>query len=654
MKSITALLLSFLLLFQADVASATTGTVSGNQPVGEEAIAAVSENQPCESGEPEAAEESDSEEEEAAMEDAVLGQSLPEIQAGTESPANPVHHCTKENDGSDYTDFSYVYFGSYPQSEVMDSVTITAIDRAIEKYGTVADAGMDVWVNGTKYRRIGKDDTNDDGYNFDKMTTSNGYRYFKWERMKWKVLENDGNTLFVVADRAIESKDYNEEWKTITWETSTIRDWLNAGFYNAAFSNNEQSAIITQNVVNEDNPEYDTEGGNDTSDKIYLLSISEVENETYGFCSDYSIYSMSRRMKVSDYANARGTWRHDSSDYKDWDNCWWWLRSPGRGSSYAVYVTRNGDVPRVGNAVYLEYVGVCPALHIDLSSDIWFIKDDQTSGNGGDEKAANPVASIPAGSSIAKNTKLTLSCATVGADIYYTTDGTIPTMESTLYTGEITIDRDMTVKAVAMCKGYRISDVAEFSYKVQEGSSEETKENSNIKVQKLTIKAPSKKLAAGKKVQLTLNVTPANATNKAVQWRSSNQKYATVKDGRITLKKQGIGKTVTITAAAADGSGKKATIKIKIMRHAVKSIKLAAPNKTLKAGKSMTIKAAVKTTGKNANKTLKWTSSNTKYATVNSKGKVTAKKAGKGKTVTITATSTDGSNKKAKMKIKIK
>lgn len=68
----------------------------------------------------------------------------------------------------------------------------------------------------------------------------------------------------------------------------------------------------------------------------------------------------------------------------------------------------------------------------------------------------------------------------------------------------------------------------------------------------------------------------------------------------------------------------------------------------------MTDKATVSTTGKSVNKTLKWQSSNTKYATVNKKGKVTAQKAGKGKNVTITATSTDGSNKKAKVKIKIK
>ena len=68
----------------------------------------------------------------------------------------------------------------------------------------------------------------------------------------------------------------------------------------------------------------------------------------------------------------------------------------------------------------------------------------------------------------------------------------------------------------------------------------------------------------------------------------------------------------------------------------------------------MTVRATVKTTGKKANKKLVWTTSSKKYATVNSKGVVTTKKAGKGKTVKITAQATDGSKKRASVKIKIK
>ena len=176
-------------------------------------------------------------------------------------------------------------------------------------------------------------------------------------------------------------------------------------------------------------------------------------------------------------------------------------------------------------------------------------------------------------------------------------------------------------------------------------------------VTKVTItNGKSLKIAAGKKVTLKATVTPKDAANKKVKWSISKKdaKYASVSSkGVVTTKKAGAGKTVTVTATAADGSKKKSTIKISIMKNAVTKITLKAKSKTVKAGKKVTVKATVKTNGKKANKTLAWKSSNTKYATVNSKGVVTTKKAGKGKTVTITAAATDGSGKKGTIKIKI-
>ena len=177
----------------------------------------------------------------------------------------------------------------------------------------------------------------------------------------------------------------------------------------------------------------------------------------------------------------------------------------------------------------------------------------------------------------------------------------------------------------------------------------------NVKVQKITITPGQHSLAVGKKLTLKATVGPKKATNKKVVWSSSNTKYATVNSkGVVTAKKAGVGKTVTITAKAADGSGVRAKAKIRIMKHTVTKITLQAKAKTVKAGKKITVYARVKTNGKKANSKIEWTSSNNKYATVNSKGVVAAKKAGIGKTVTITAKATDGSGKKATIKIKIK
>ncbi|MCM1279995.1 MAG: DUF6273 domain-containing protein [Robinsoniella sp.] len=584
---------------------------------------------------------------------------------GEYAPANPVHSCFAYKEDS--TDFSYVYFGRYPQSEVTDSATIAAIDETIATAGTTADAGMDVEVNGTKYRRISKNDTNNSEY-FDDVE-NNGYRYFKWEPIKWKVLQNDGSTLFVAAD-AIDCKAYNDEDVSTTWETSTIRDWLNDSFYGTAFSSSEQNAIIIQDVVNEDNPDWSTEGGNNTSDKIYLLSIGEVADETYGFCSDYDNESMSRRVKVSDYANARGTYS-GIEDGIEIDG-WWWLRSPGGNSSSAAVVGKYRSVFLYGGYVLGRNVSVCPALHINLSSDLWSVADDETSGEGGngggsgEGKILTGLQATKTKKEYVQGEQLDLDDLTVTAVYYgasreallagsYTTNaGSIPMNTPGKYALEISYTEKGITKKAAIT--ITVKEKTGGSTQ-QPGSSTQqpgdNTQNQSVKVTKLTITAPSGKLAAGKKIKLAVKAEPENASDKTVTWKSSNTKYATVdKNGKVALKKAGAGKSVTITATANDGSGKKATVKLKIMKHAVKSIKLKAPKRTLKTGKSMTIKATVKTTGSNANKTLKWTSSNTKYATVKS-GKVTAKKAGKGKTVTITAESTDGSGKKVKVKIKI-
>lgn len=198
---------------------------------------------------------------------------------------------------------------------------------------------------------------------------------------------------------------------------------------------------------------------------------------------------------------------------------------------------------------------------------------------------------------------------------------------------------------------------ADFSIKVTENNQNpQTSQNAaakQIKVNKIKLQGLSNKIAAGKKLKLTAAILPATATNKKILWKSSNPKVATVtQTGVVTLKKKSGGKKVVITAAAADGSGAKASWKVTSMKGIVKKVKLTG-NKPVKAGKSVKLKAKVKAT-KKANKKLLWTSSNTKYATVNAKGVVKTKKAGKRKKVKITAMATDGSGKKATVTIKIK
>ena len=176
----------------------------------------------------------------------------------------------------------------------------------------------------------------------------------------------------------------------------------------------------------------------------------------------------------------------------------------------------------------------------------------------------------------------------------------------------------------------------------------------NIKVRKITITTTtSNKIATGKKVTLKATVTPSNAYNKGVTWKSSNTKVATVSSsGVVTTKKKMGGKTVTITATAKDGSGKKASYKIYVKKGIVKKVYISGV-KSVKAGKKLYLKGKTSASA-GANRTLKWSSSNTKYAKVSSKGTVTTYKAGKKKTVKITARAVDGSGKSKTVTIKIK
>lgn len=280
------------------------------------------------------------------------------VERGT--PKNPVHHCTKQNDGTDYTDWSYIYFGSYPQTEVAgDALTAEIV-------GASYDANGDAEVDGEKYRRISKSDTNNDA-NFG----DSAYRYFKWERIRWRVMQKDDDTLFVMADKGLDCKKYNENNVAITWKECTSRDWLNDSFFRTAFGMEEQGAVVEWDVENV--PQHGVEG-NVTRDKVYFLSSEEAGSPQYGFCESYGTDSASRYLQPSDYAYAMGAYAFTGDNYTG--NCYWMLRSSTTGSNGAAIANFNGNIGIIGTIRYWSNCAVAPVLHIDLSSDLWTTEGD--------------------------------------------------------------------------------------------------------------------------------------------------------------------------------------------------------------------------------------------------------------------------------------
>ncbi len=172
-----------------------------------------------------------------------------------------------------------------------------------------------------------------------------------------------------------------------------------------------------------------------------------------------------------------------------------------------------------------------------------------------------------------------------------------------------------------------------------------------IKVTKVALSGTNK-VAVGKSIQLKATITPTNATNQSVTWKSSDKKIATVTSAGIV---KGVKKgTVTITATAQDGSKKKGTFKVTVFK--ATSTNKVSVTKIVVSGKNnvvvgKTIKLEVAVTPTNAsNKTVTWSSNNKKIATVDKSGTVKGVKKG---TVTITATAQDGSKKKGTFKVTV-
>ena len=179
--------------------------------------------------------------------------------------------------------------------------------------------------------------------------TSNGQEY-----IEWLVLEVKGGKALVISKYALDCQPYNTSYTNVTWETCTLRKWLNNDFINAAFSADERTMIPTVTVSADKNPDYSTNPGNATQDQVFLLSITEVNK----YFSSYS----ARQCKPTDYAVANGVWENDSG------NCWWWLRSPGDRQNRAAGVDYVGYVFEYGFSVRYALDAVRPALWIDLNS----------------------------------------------------------------------------------------------------------------------------------------------------------------------------------------------------------------------------------------------------------------------------------------------
>lgn len=183
-------------------------------------------------------------------------------------------------------------------------------------------------------------------------TSSNGK-----ESIEWLVLEVKDGKALVFSKYALDCQQYNTSLTDVTWETCSLRKWLNGTFINNAFSAEEQAMIPTVTVSADKAPGSSTDPGNATQDKVFLLSITEANQY---FTSDEA-----RKCAPTDYAIAQGAYTDDSYKAGGRATCWWWLRSPGYDQNFcASDVLYDGHIQR--NGVDYECIAVRPALWITL------------------------------------------------------------------------------------------------------------------------------------------------------------------------------------------------------------------------------------------------------------------------------------------------
>ena len=178
------------------------------------------------------------------------------------------------------------------------------------------------------------------------------------EPVEWNVLEVQDGKALLLSRYGLDTKPYNTEYTDVTWETCTLRSWLNNEFLNAAFSAEERSAILTTAVDNSDvqkRSDYDTSGGNDTEDQIFLLSYAEANRYLDNITSTRAI------VIPTAYAIAAG-----AETYNDGTASGWLLRSPGYEQDYAATY---GSF-YFGCSVDDETVAVRPALWLNTDSDV--------------------------------------------------------------------------------------------------------------------------------------------------------------------------------------------------------------------------------------------------------------------------------------------
>ena len=175
------------------------------------------------------------------------------------------------------------------------------------------------------------------------------------EPIVWDVLAKEGNRKLLLSRKAVAKRPYHDADEPVSWETCSLRAWLNGDFFRAAFNDYEKQHILKIPVTADRNTYCNTDAGNSTDDHVFLLSLPEVN-------------ALLRR-KLS----AKRKCEADPADAPDADNdnkaaddtgCVWWLRSPGSEKNEAACVNGDGQISNFGLPANTPTIAVRPCIWV--------------------------------------------------------------------------------------------------------------------------------------------------------------------------------------------------------------------------------------------------------------------------------------------------
>ena len=194
------------------------------------------------------------------------------------------------------------------------------------------------------------------------------------EVIEWQVLDVRYGQALLIARYGLDTKPYNRESESVTWETSSLRRWLNSTFLEKAFTEEERELILETEVDNSPEQGYPvwqgTNSGNNTIDRLFLLSYAEA-NKYLGVTYEDG-ENVKARVAPTKFATSRRAWSKRELRTEDGDYAGrWWLRSPGRHPNRACHVHSTGALRDSHVTSYNYLFGVMtvrPAMWIRVAS----------------------------------------------------------------------------------------------------------------------------------------------------------------------------------------------------------------------------------------------------------------------------------------------